>query len=886
VAQWLAQTTHNRLVAGPTPAGPTFKMKKETNSAPKTRSNERTLIIIVSVALCAALIGFLLIVAAIFLFRSIWNNNIIVVVPAPFSKTSPANGATAVATGPTLSWDASSGADTYEYCYATTTGCSTFTSTGANTSVNLSGLSNNQVYYWQVRAVNPGGTTPANSGTFWSFTTILAPPGAFTKTSPVNGATGVATSPTLSWGVSSGAVSYEYCYAATTGCSTFTSTGTNTSVSLSGLSNNQIYYWQVRAVNSGGITPADNGTDWSFTTILAPPGAFSKTSPVNGASGVATSPTLSWGASSGAVSYEYCYATTTSCSTFTSTGTNTSVSLSGLSNNQVYYWQVRAINPDGTTLANTGTFWSFTTLALTPPGAFSKTSPVNGATGVATSPTLSWGASSGAVSYEYCYATTTGCSTFTSTGTNTSVSLSGLSNNQIYYWQVRAINPGGTTPANSDTFWSFTTQAAPPQTSQVVFGIQMDSLANRYLNLAANAKANWVGGIGLSWAAVETSPGLRNWSALASQEQQMRDVAGKGLIPIVNVRFTPAWAQLYAGYSCGPMQSIYFYAFGTFVHDLVARYSVPPYNVKYWEIWNEEDIDHTIVPPNSSYGCWGNSNDTYYGGGYYADMLKVVYPQIKAANPQAQVLVGGLLLDCDPRPGAGCTIVGHDAKPAMFLEGILHNGGGSYFDGVSFHAYDWYQGLGKYYTNPNWQSAWNTTGPSSIAKAQFIKNLLSTHGVSGKFLMDTESAVVCGWAGCDTADFETVKANYVAEVHAGAIAQGLKGNLWYSMSGWNNSGLIKTDLTPLPAYTTFQFSSSELRNSIWVRDITEYTGVKGYQFNRGDRQIWVLWSSDGNSHSISLPGVPLAVYHVNGTSIPPAGSISVTHEPLYFEWNP
>ena len=37
VAQWLAQTTHNRLVAGPTPAGPTYDIKIAPSSEYKVR---------------------------------------------------------------------------------------------------------------------------------------------------------------------------------------------------------------------------------------------------------------------------------------------------------------------------------------------------------------------------------------------------------------------------------------------------------------------------------------------------------------------------------------------------------------------------------------------------------------------------------------------------------------------------------------------------------------------------------------------------------------------------------------------------------------------------------------------------------------------------------
>ncbi|MBU4352881.1 MAG: hypothetical protein KJ939_07435 [Nanoarchaeota archaeon] len=426
----------------------------------------------------------------------------------------------------------------------------------------------------------------------------------------------------------------------------------------------------------------------------------------------------------------------------------------------------------------------------------------------------------------------------------------------------------------------------PPPT---VFGIQMDSVTESGgLSKVAEAKATWVGGIGVSWAAVEPSPGARNWSALDGQKQQMQDVAGKGLTPIVNARYTPDWAQLYPGYSCGPMKQEYFDEFATFMRELVARYSVPPYNVKYWEIWNEPDIDHSLVPGDSGYGCWGNQSDPYYGGGYYAEMLKVVYPQIKAADPQAQVLVGGLLLDCDPRPGAGCATVGNSNLPPKFLEGILINNGGPYFDGVSFHAYDYYKGaLGQYY-NPNWSSAWdNTTGPVLIAKANFIQSVLNQYSVSGKFLMNTESALLCDSCSNNNTVYETTKAYYVAQAYASAITRGLKANLWYTLLGWRNSGLLNADLTLRPAYTAFQFARNELRDAGFVREITEYAGIKGYEFNRGDRRIWLLWSLDGNSYPVTPSPAPLVACDALGQcTTNPSLPIAVTLDPLYLEFNP
>jgi serine protease len=322
----------------------------------------------------------------------------------------------------------------------------------------------------------PGGSTcnTSNCGSgivnAGSAVQSIAAPGAFNKTSPSNGATGISTSPTLSWGSSSNAASYEYCYDTSNNSTcngSWTSTGSNTSVGLSGLSAGTTYSWHVRAVNGGGTTYSNSDTWWSFTTqASSPPGAFNKTSPSNSATGVATNPTLSWGASSGATGYEYCYDTSTNSTcngSWTSTGSNTSVGLSGLSAGTTYSWHVRAINGGGTTYSNSDTWWNFTTQASSPPGAFNKTSPPNGATSVATNPTLSWGTSSGAASYEYCYDTSNNSTcngSWTSTGSNTSVDLGSLSLGTTYFWQVRANNGSGTTYADNDTWWGFTTSSS------------------------------------------------------------------------------------------------------------------------------------------------------------------------------------------------------------------------------------------------------------------------------------------------------------------------------------------------------------------------------------------------------------------------------------------
>jgi hypothetical protein len=290
-------------------------------------------------------------------------------VPGAFSLSNPADGATNQPTNPVLRWATSSNAVSYSYCIDTNNDnvCNTsWISTGATTSRALSGLVPG-TYYWLVRATNSSGITDANGSAWWSFA-IPPLPGTFSKSSPGNGVTGQPANPSLSWGTSSNAVSYEYCINTAASCTIWVSAGSVTGVTLSGRTPGVRYYWQVRAKNSMGITYADGGsasTGWFSFTVLPLPGAFNKTGPFNGVAGQPTNPTITWGTSSGAVSYEYCINTTTACSSpavWTSTGTDTSVALGGLTPGARYYWQVRATNTAGSTYANgsSGAWWYFT----------------------------------------------------------------------------------------------------------------------------------------------------------------------------------------------------------------------------------------------------------------------------------------------------------------------------------------------------------------------------------------------------------------------------------------------------------------------------------------------------------------------------------------------
>ncbi len=93
------------------------------------------------------------------------------------------------------------------------------------------------------------------------------PPGKATNPTPANSATGVSTSPTLSWTAGSGATSHKV-YFGTSTSPTYKTEQSGTNYNPGTLENGTIYYWRIDEVNTSGTTTGDL---WSFTTILGPP---------------------------------------------------------------------------------------------------------------------------------------------------------------------------------------------------------------------------------------------------------------------------------------------------------------------------------------------------------------------------------------------------------------------------------------------------------------------------------------------------------------------------------------------------------------------------------------------------------------------------------------
>lgn len=442
-------------------------------------------------------------------------------------------------------------------------------------------------------------------------------------------------------------------------------------------------------------------------------------------------------------------------------------------------------------------------------------------------------------------------------------------------------------------------------TTSIGFEVGLN-VENNGLDQLAGLKNAWLRLNGVLWSDVEPVQGQRDWGVLVHLEDRILEAAQLNAEVILVVRKTPLWAQKDEGYYCGPVHEDRLDEFGDFLYGLVERYSVPPYNVKYWEIGNEPDVDPGLSDfwgPDVPFGCWGDESDQYYGGGYFAEMLKAVYPRIKAADPQSKVLIGGLLMNCDPRSYCNPEDKPVEHQPTQFLKGILHNGGGEYFDVVAFHAYDFYYGNTGQYGYFKWDSRWDKNGPLLVAKAGYIKEVLESYQVFDKQLMSTELALICGdyddppeSDGCESdwnSPYESTKASYVAQAYAASIAEGVDAGIWYRVDGWRNSGLLYEDLTPRPAFLAMRFaydllSGSEYGGEIASQDVDDMGNISGYKFSRGDRRIWIVWSLEEEARQLNPPGEPLAIWNVLGEPIEigSAGALDLSLEPVYIEWMP
>jgi len=188
--------------------------------------------------------------------------------------------------------------------------------------------------------------------------------------------------------------------------------------------------------------------------------------------------------------------------------------------------------------------------------------------------------------------------------------------------------------------------AGAASASAVESGVNLSPEVNQSANLKTLG-THWVRYF-LSWHAAEPAPGDIPAATLASYEQVFKQLPA-GTKVILDVVGSPQW-ETGSPIENTPPANPHDYA--AFVGALAQRFGTL---VSAYEIWNEEDAP----------GWWvGGPNPAAY-----AQLLEATYPVVKAANPHATVVLGGL--------------TGNDYE---YLEGVYAAGAKGSFDAVGVHT--------------------------------------------------------------------------------------------------------------------------------------------------------------------------------------------------------
>ena len=372
------------------------------------------------------------------------------------------------------------------------------------------------------------------------------------------------------------------------------------------------------------------------------------------------------------------------------------------------------------------------------------------------------------------------------------------------------------------------------------FGVQM------YTNTSLNARgadalqcsgASWVR-VDLDWVTIEpndSEPADYNWANADNRVAASRDL-GKNII--LTLEDAPSWA---ANFNNGPIDVAPMDELVEFMSAVVERYDgdgvddAAGITVGHFELYNEPDAQTR----------WGNAGDQY------AEMLKAVYPAIKAANPDAQVLFGGIAYDfftdwVDPWP-AGPFV-------RSFLTDVLDNDGGDYFDVMAFHQY------------PAFAGAWADDGGAGlIQKTEAIRSVLADYNLD-KPIMITESGTYSG--GTNRPDRPEEQSRHVAALNIQSLAADVDVLIWFWLRDdlrfySDLNGLVADDGTHKQSMQAYQTLVTTLGQATFDRTLSDgetgSSNTEAYQFthNQMGTTIYAAWTNslaENNASSFTVAG--------------------------------
>jgi hypothetical protein len=407
-----------------------------------------------------------------------------------------------------------------------------------------------------------------------------------------------------------------------------------------------------------------------------------------------------------------------------------------------------------------------------------------------------------------------------------------------------------------------------------LFGMQMygqSGPTSRYHPYLVESQSQWLRNR-ISWAEVEPTnraPEEFIWSSADRVvAAALPENGGLKLILVIGDGL-PDWSRLLANRPYGPIHANALSDFAEFVQALVERYDGDGYLdapgspvVKHWEFVNEPDKNNE---------SWGEYSAEYVAA------LQVFYEAVKAADPGAQVALGGLAYDWFEWQGGPFN--------SAFLDEVLAAGGGDYFDIMNFHIYPLFA--------PNWDS----NGTGLMEKTAVIRNKLATYGLD-KPIIITEA----GWYN-DLASSDDEQIARLLQFVVQSFAADVKIMIWWMLndpgSYFQGFGLVTnaTPPVPKPSFWAYQTAHQLLGNTLSVRQLTlAETGaaeMEAYRFQTIANTLYVAWLNPYQTSAtkpLRLRASQATVLDGMGNQIGPVivdsdgdgfVNISVTRQPIY-----
>ncbi|MBI3941619.1 MAG: cellulase family glycosylhydrolase [Chloroflexi bacterium] len=366
------------------------------------------------------------------------------------------------------------------------------------------------------------------------------------------------------------------------------------------------------------------------------------------------------------------------------------------------------------------------------------------------------------------------------------------------------------------------------------------------------------------------------WNSL---DRELQDLINAGLTPILTIQSVPAWAARTApSSSCGPIDTDQLQNFASVVAAAAQRYDHDGVNdgpttvpIRFFELFNE--ADNSNQSNVSLGGCWGNY------GSRYADVLKAVYPAVKAVSPNTQIVFSSIAYDLFYNPPSGYDAGGCNSNlggPSTacpfnynFMTDALSrlkadpNAAANhyYFDYMGFHQYD----FARLY--------WNGQKPldqSMLGKVKKMRDRMASVDASlnTKPFASTEFGLRIG-----NPPTEEAQKRHAIQGLVQSLAAKLPFSLWYTLRdrpGELLYGLFRSGSgfsNPRPAYYALQMAAAQLDG--WTFDsqiVASDVNIQAFAFAKAGqpgRKI-VAWWDDG-SRKVNQSQTSTATLRVNAT---------------------